>query len=70
MPNNTGTPFWTSGFLFLAAFFAVFNLWIPAIISMLVVFGFMAHRSFEDDHGRYISVEEIMETEKSLRGDK
>ena len=70
MPNNTGTPFWTSGFLFLAAFFAVFSLWIPAIISMLVVFGFMAHRSFEDDHGRYISVEEIMETEKSLRGDK
>lgn len=47
MPNNTGTPFWMSGFFFLAAFFAVFNLWIPAIISMIGVFGFMIHRSFE-----------------------
>ena len=36
-----------SGFFFLAAFFAVFNLWIPAIISMIGVFGFMIHRSFE-----------------------
>ncbi|MFJ8512543.1 cytochrome aa3 quinol oxidase subunit I [Lysinibacillus xylanilyticus] len=70
MPNNTGTPFWMSGFFFLAAFFAVFNLWIPAIVSMLCVFGFMIHRSFEKDHGRYISVEEVMATEKSLRGDK
>lgn len=70
MPNNTGTPFWMSGFFFLAAFFAVFNLWIPAIISMLGVFGFIIHRSFEKDHGRYISVEEVMATEKSLRGDK
>ncbi|MED4888780.1 cytochrome aa3 quinol oxidase subunit I [Lysinibacillus fusiformis] len=70
MPNNTGTPFWMSGFFFLAAFFAVFNLWVPAIISMLSVFGFMIHRSFEKDHGRYISVEEVMATEKSLRGDK
>ncbi|MFJ7731450.1 cytochrome aa3 quinol oxidase subunit I [Lysinibacillus sp. NPDC097231] len=70
MPNNTGTPFWMSGFFFLAAFFAVFNLWIPAIISMFGVFGFMIHRSFEKDHGRYISVEEVMATEKSLRGDK
>lgn len=70
MPNNTGTPFWMSGFFFLAAFFAVFNLWIPAVISMLGVFGFMIHRSFEKDHGRYISVEEVMATEKSLRGDK
>ena len=70
MPNNTGTPFWMSGFFFLAAFFAVFNLWIPAIISMIGVFGFMIHRSFEKDHGRYISVEEVMATEKSLRGDK
>ncbi|MFJ7920465.1 cytochrome aa3 quinol oxidase subunit I [Lysinibacillus fusiformis] len=70
MPNNTGTPFWMSGFFFLAAFFAVFNLWVPAIISMLGVFGFMIHRSFEKDHGRYISVEEVIATEKSLRGDK
>lgn len=70
MPNNTGTPFWMSGFFFLAAFFAVFNMWVPAIISMLGVFGFMIHRSFEKDHGRYISVEEVMATEKSLRGDK
>ncbi len=70
MPNNSGAPFWMSGFFFLAAFFAVFNQWIPAILSMLVVFGFMAYRSFEKDHGRYISVEEINETEKRLRGDK
>ncbi|MGE7688059.1 cytochrome aa3 quinol oxidase subunit I [Lysinibacillus sp. NPDC097214] len=70
MPNNTGTPFWMSGFFFLAAFFAVFNLWVPAIISMIGVFGFMIHRSFEKDHGRYISVEEVTATEKSLRGDK
>ena len=70
MPNNSGAPFWMSGFFFLAAFFAVFSAWIPAIISMLGVFGFMLARSFEKDHGRYISVEEITKTEKSLRGDK
>ena len=28
----------------------------------------MAHRSFEKDDGHYISVEEIEETEKKLRG--
>lgn len=70
MPNNSAAPFWMSGFFFLAAFFAVFSVWSLAIISMLGVFGFMIARSFEDDHGRYISVEEIIETEKRLRGDK
>lgn len=69
MPNNNGQPFIMGVAFFFLGFFAVFSWWIPAIISGLVVLGTMAYRTFEQDHGYYISVEEIERTEKALRGE-
>jgi cytochrome aa3-600 menaquinol oxidase subunit 1 len=43
-------------------------MWIPAIITTIGIFVCMGHRSLEKDHGRYISVKEIEETETKLRG--
>jgi cytochrome aa3-600 menaquinol oxidase subunit I len=68
MPNNSGAPFIMGAIFFVFGFSMVFSLWIPAILSLLGIFAFMAYRSFENDHGRYISVEEIKETETKLRG--
>jgi cytochrome aa3-600 menaquinol oxidase subunit 1 len=68
MPNNSGVPFIMSCIFFAWGFSLIFNIWIPAIIATLGIFACMAHRSFEKDHGRYISVKEIDETESELRG--
>ncbi len=68
MPNNSGVPFIMSAIFFVWGFSMVFSLWIPAIISVIAIFACMAHRSFEKDHGHYISVKEIEETETKLRG--
>lgn len=70
MPSNSGMPFLMSGAFFAAGFCAVFSWWIPAIIFTIAIFVFMALRSFEQDHGYYISVEEIERTERELGGDK
>ncbi|AXN39425.1 cytochrome aa3 quinol oxidase subunit I [Peribacillus butanolivorans] len=70
MPNNSGVPFIMSCIFFVWGFAMVFSMWIIAIIATLGIFACMAHRSFEKDHGRYISVEEIEETENKLRGAK
>ncbi|MFP3509936.1 cytochrome aa3 quinol oxidase subunit I [Peribacillus sp. SIMBA_075] len=70
MPNNSGVPFILSCIFFVWGFAMVFSMWIIAIIATLGIFACMAHRSFEKDHGRYISVEEIEETENKLRGAK
>ncbi|MED3687860.1 cytochrome aa3 quinol oxidase subunit I [Peribacillus butanolivorans] len=70
MPNNSGVPFIMSCIFFVWGFAMVFSMWIVAIIATLGIFACMAHRSFEKDHGRYISVEEIEETENKLRGAK
>lgn len=70
MPNNSGQPFFMAGAFFVFGFCAVFDWWIPALIGLAGVFVLMAIRSFEQDHGRYISVEEVEETERALRGDK
>ncbi|MBM7717600.1 cytochrome aa3 quinol oxidase subunit I [Siminovitchia sp. FSL H7-0308] len=68
MPNNTGGPFIMSCIFFLWGFSLVFSMWIPAIITTIGILACMAYRSFEKDDGYYISVEEVEETEKKLRG--
>ncbi|GKV57938.1 cytochrome ubiquinol oxidase subunit I [Sporosarcina sp. NCCP-2222] len=70
MPNNNGQPFIMGVAFFFFGFFMVFSWWIPAIIAGLVVLGTMAYRTFEQDHGHHISVEEIERTEKALRGEQ
>lgn len=70
MPSNSGMPFLMSGAFFAAGFCAVFSWWIPAIVFTLLIFVFMGLRSFEQDHGYYISVEEVERTERELGGDK
>ncbi|TXC89469.1 cytochrome aa3 quinol oxidase subunit I [Metabacillus litoralis] len=68
MPNNSGLPFILSCIFFVWGFSLVFSLWIPVIITTIGIFVCMTVRSFEKDHGRYISVKEIEETESELRG--
>ncbi|MEH7276834.1 cytochrome aa3 quinol oxidase subunit I [Neobacillus vireti] len=68
MPNNSGIPFIMSCIFFVWGFSFIFSLWIPVIITTLGIFACMALRSFEQDHGHYISVKEIEETETNLRG--
>ncbi len=68
MPNNSGVPFIMSCIFFAWGFSLVFSLWIPAIITTIGIFVCMTLRSFEKDHGHYISVKEIEDTESELRG--
>ncbi|MCM3321192.1 MULTISPECIES: cytochrome aa3 quinol oxidase subunit I [Cytobacillus] len=68
MPNNSGIPFIMGIIFFMWGFSFVFAMWIPLIICTLGIFACMAYQSFENDHGRYISIEEIEETEKELGG--
>ncbi|MFO1445431.1 cytochrome aa3 quinol oxidase subunit I [Bacillus sp. Bva_UNVM-123] len=65
MPNNSGVPFIMGCIFFAWGFSFVFGMWIPAIITTIGIFACLAHRSFENDHGRYISVNEIQKTETS-----
>lgn len=68
MPNNSGAPFIMGIFFLIFGFSMIFSMFVVAIIALLGVFACMIHRSFEDDHGHHISVKEIEETEKKLRG--
>lgn len=70
MPNNSGLPFIMGCFFFVFGFAMVFSMWPIVIISLIGLLACLAYRSFEKDHGRYISVEEIEETETKLRGAK
>ncbi|RFU68138.1 cytochrome aa3 quinol oxidase subunit I [Peribacillus saganii] len=70
MPNNSGMPFIIGCIFFAWGFSFVFGLWVPLIITTIGIFVTMALRSFEKDHGHYISVEKIEETETKLRGAK
>lgn len=64
MPNNSGWPIIMSAIFFVLGFSLVFSMWIPAIISAIGIFVCMLVRSFDQDDGHYISVEEITETER------
>lgn len=68
MPNNSGLPFIMAVLFFIGAFCLVFSMIIPAIVALIGIFTVMTIRSFEQDHGHHISVKEIEETEKKLRG--
>ncbi|MEK5440625.1 MULTISPECIES: cytochrome aa3 quinol oxidase subunit I [unclassified Fredinandcohnia] len=70
MPNNSGVPFIMSSIFFVWGFSFVFAMWPLLIISTIGIFICMAYRSFEQDHGRYITVEEVKETEEKLGGAK
>ncbi|RST76061.1 cytochrome aa3 quinol oxidase subunit I [Siminovitchia acidinfaciens] len=69
MPSNSGQPFIMGVLFFFLGFFMVFSLWLPAIISGIGILGTMAYRTFERDHGYYIPVEEIEQTEHASRGE-
>ncbi|KAA0942094.1 cytochrome aa3 quinol oxidase subunit I [Sporosarcina sp. ANT_H38] len=64
MPNNSGMPFIMSSIFFVWGFSLIFSMWLPAILTTIAILACLAHRSFEKDHGYYISVEEVEETEK------
>ncbi|WP_066066785.1 cytochrome aa3 quinol oxidase subunit I [Neobacillus soli] len=68
MPNNSGVPFIMSCIFFVWGFSFVFSIWIPLILTTIGIFVCMGLRSFEKDHGHYITVDEIKETENNLRG--
>ncbi|WP_153462196.1 MULTISPECIES: cytochrome aa3 quinol oxidase subunit I [Sediminibacillus] len=68
MPNNSGVPFIMSAIFFVLGFALVFSIWILAVIALLGIFACLAHRSFEQDHGYHIPVEEVKETEEKLGG--
>ncbi|KAA9017070.1 cytochrome aa3 quinol oxidase subunit I [Niallia endozanthoxylica] len=70
MPNNSGVPFILASIFFVWGFSFVFAIWPLVIISTIGIFACLAHRSFEKDHGRYISLEEVTETEEKLGGAK
>ncbi|WP_071396490.1 cytochrome aa3 quinol oxidase subunit I [Bacillus tuaregi] len=70
MPNNSGVPFIMSAIFFVWGFSFVFAIWPLVIITTIGIFACLAHRSFEKDHGRYISLEEVTETEEKLGGAK
>ncbi|WP_338653625.1 cytochrome aa3 quinol oxidase subunit I [Sporosarcina psychrophila] len=64
MPNNSGMPFIMSCIFFVWGFSLIFNMWLPAILATIGIFACLAYRSFEKDHGHYISVQEVEDTEK------
>lgn len=68
MPNNSPLPFIMSCAFFVFGFAMIFSLWPLAIIALVGIIACLTYRSFEQDHGRYISVEEVKETEAKLRG--
>ncbi|MGZ9585757.1 cytochrome aa3 quinol oxidase subunit I [Paenibacillus marinisediminis] len=70
MPNNSGQPVIMSGLFFVGGFCMVFSWWTPAIICGIAILIMLAMRSFEQDHGRHISVKEVKETEQRLRGEQ
>lgn len=70
MPNNNGQPFILGVIFFFWGFFMVFMWWTPAIVTSILILIMLAVRSFERDHGRHISVQEINKTEQQLRGDR
>ncbi len=70
MPNQSGLPFIMASIFFVWGFTFVFSIWIPLILTTIGIFACMAYRSFEKDHGHYIDVAEIIETENKLGGIK
>jgi len=70
MPNSSGMPFIISAIFFVFGFAFVFEMWWLVIAAALGIIFCLFHRSFEQDEGYHISVEEIEETEKKYGGDE
>lgn len=68
MPNNSGMPIILAGIFFVWGFSFVFAIWPLVILATIGIFACLAARAFEDDHGRYIPTEDIIEDEKKLGG--
>ncbi|WP_186579256.1 cytochrome aa3 quinol oxidase subunit I [Aquibacillus kalidii] len=69
MPSNSWTPLFMAVAFGIVGFFLVFEWFIPAAISaVLIVIGLILN-SFDYDHGYHVSVEEVEETERKWRGD-
>lgn len=66
MPSHSGRPFLMSVFFFISGFGLVFSWWPMAILGGIGVLLCMVLRSFEKDHGYYVSVQEIEQRERSL----
>ncbi|WP_438349531.1 cytochrome aa3 quinol oxidase subunit I [Paenibacillus sp. FA6] len=69
LPSNTGKPVILGAVFFIFGFALVFSWWIPAIVSGIGILIVLASMSFDRDDGFTVSVQEIMETEKKLRGE-
>jgi cytochrome aa3-600 menaquinol oxidase subunit I len=70
MPSSSGVPFIMSSLFFVFGFGFIFSIWSLVIVSGIGIFACMIHRSFEQDHGYYIPVEEVKETEEKMGGAK
>ncbi|SFI71879.1 cytochrome aa3 quinol oxidase subunit I [Thermoflavimicrobium dichotomicum] len=68
MPNRTPLPFLMSLAFFVSGFGLVFNQFTIATVGLIGVIVCMLWRSLEDDRGYYLSVDEIKQTEASVRG--
>lgn len=68
MPNNSGIPIIMAGILFVFGFSFVFSIWPAVIIAAIAFFACMMYSSFENDQGRYISADEVKETEEKFGG--
>lgn len=69
MPNNSGIPIIMAGILFVFGFSFVFSIWPAVIVAAIAFFACMMYSSFENDKGRYISEQEVRETEEKFGGD-
>ena len=69
LPSNSGKPIILGAVFFIFGFALVFSWWIPAIVSGIGILIVLASMSFDRDDGFTVSVQEIMETEKKLRGE-
>lgn len=63
MPSNSGVPFVMASFFFVSGFGLVFEWYWMAIVGLIGVLATLVIRSFDNNNGYYVSVEEIKETE-------
>jgi cytochrome aa3-600 menaquinol oxidase subunit I len=68
MPSNSSLPFFLSVAFFISGFGLVFNQFTIATVGLIGIVACMLWRSFENDEGYWISVDEIKQTEASIRG--
>lgn len=68
LPSNSGKPFVLSFLFFLGGFGLVFQWYVLALLGLVGVLLVLLLRSWDDDSGYWVSVEEVEETELRLRG--